>query len=130
MARFPLLTATVMALTLTATAASAQTPSQPGRRDFQTYCASCHGSDATGNGPVAPALRQKPADLTRIALDNGGTFPSVRVRRIIDGRDVVAHGTPDMPVWGSVFRGGEEVVRARIDALLAYVQSIQQKRGQ
>ena len=107
----------------------AQTASA-GRRDFLTYCASCHGTDASGNGPVAPALRQPPADLTRISLGNSGVFPSVRVRRIIDGRDVVAHGTPDMPVWGSVFRGGQDAVRARIDALVAYVEAIQQKRGQ
>lgn len=110
--------------------AAAQTPDAGGRRDFMASCASCHGSDGSGSGPVAPALRQRPADLTGIALANGGAFPSARVRRIIDGRDVVAHGTPDMPVWGSVFRGGEQAVRARIDALVAYIETIQKKRGQ
>ena len=33
---------------------------------FKTHCASCHGADATGNGPVARALRHPPADLTLI----------------------------------------------------------------
>jgi mono/diheme cytochrome c family protein len=122
--------AAVVALALVAGNAAAQTPDASGRRDFLASCASCHGTDGSGNGPVAAALRQRPADLTGIALANNGVFPSARVRRVIDGRDVAAHGTPDMPVWGSVFRGGEQAVRARIDALVAYVESIQRKRGQ
>ena len=57
-----------------------------------------------------------------------------RVRRIIDGREVEAHGDREMPVWGDAFkalRGGrsEEDVRARIAAILDYLASIQKLRA-
>ena len=60
---------------------------------------------------------------------NGGLFPSERVYRIIDGRDVPSHGIEDMPVWGDVFRRSgdatEASVKARIDAIVRYLQAIQ-----
>ena len=44
------------------------------------------------------------ASLASFAVRNGGVFPSERVRRIIDGRDVAAHGNFEMPVWGDAFK--------------------------
>ena len=38
-----------------------------GEDSFNFYCATCHGRDARGAGPVATALKTQPADLT--ALD-------------------------------------------------------------
>src|ERR1700739_3276365 len=35
-----------------------------GEQQFKRYCASCHGKDGTGNGPVASELKRKPANLT------------------------------------------------------------------
>ena len=43
-----------------------------GKEMFTSYCASCHGKDAKGNGPAANALKQLPADLTTLATRNGG----------------------------------------------------------
>ena len=105
-----------------------------GREIFHTYCASCHGTSATGNGPVAESMRRTPPDLTGLALANGGLFPAERLRRIVDGREVEAHGVRDMPVWGDAFKavnGGhsEEAVRARIEAVLKYLASIQRRRA-
>jgi mono/diheme cytochrome c family protein len=129
-------------MVLTASAASAQPaastpPAQrlDGKDLYKTYCASCHGTTGLGNGPVAEALKKPPANLTLFSLSNGGVFPAAKLRRIIDGREVIAHGTPDMPVWGAVFkvpgRGVTEAdVRARIDAIVAYIESIQMRRGQ
>ena len=100
---------------------------------FVNYCASCHGPQAKGNGPMAAVLQIKPADLTTIAKRNGGKFPSDIVFRTIDGRNPVkGHGGQDMPIWGNAFLradGGAtvEVTRARIDALVRYLESIQQK---
>lgn len=75
-----------------------------GERLFGGYCSSCHGTDARGNGPVAPALRTRPADLTRIAERAGGTFDAAKVAAFIDGRTrIEAHGERDMPVWGRLF---------------------------
>lgn len=105
-----------------------------GRALFTTYCASCHGTAGTGNGPAAGSMRRVPPDVTQLAAANGGAFPTERVRRIIDGRDVESHGERDMPVWGDAFkavRGGlsEEAVRARIAAILEHLASIQRRQA-
>jgi mono/diheme cytochrome c family protein len=102
---------------------------------FRTYCASCHGVDATGNGPVASALRHAPPNLTLIAKRNGGTFPAARVRRIIEGWDIESHGDRDMPVWGDPFTltrdsRSRDVAAVRIAAIIRYVESIQRREAQ
>jgi mono/diheme cytochrome c family protein len=102
---------------------------------FKTYCASCHGAEATGHGPVARALRHAPADLTQIAKKNGGMFPTARVHRIIAGRDIESHGDREMPVWGDAFtttRDGRSRERAdaRIAAIVRYLESIQHREAQ
>src|SRR5436190_4594032 len=40
--------------------------SMTGRDLFQFYCATCHGQDARGTGPVAAALKAPPADLATV----------------------------------------------------------------
>src|SRR5262245_49701624 len=66
---------------------------------YQTSCAGCHGTNATGNGPITPVIGVRPPDLTRIAARHGGTFPELEVWRIIDGQaDLSAHGPRHMPV--------------------------------
>jgi len=107
-------------------------PADLGARAFQTYCSSCHGVSGRGDGPVAGELRRRLPDLTQFSSRNGGVFPSERVRRIVDGRDVTAHGNRDMPVWGDAFRtmpGGltSKDVDARIDAIVEYLRGIQQR---
>ena len=100
---------------------------------FRTYCATCHGQGARGDGPLAEMLKKRPADLTVFARKNDGVFPADLVGRIIDGRQPVAgHGGKDMPVWGDAFRqasGGsdEASIKARIDALVQHLQTIQVK---
>jgi mono/diheme cytochrome c family protein len=101
-----------------------------GARLFRENCATCHGASGQGNGPMATQLRTAPPDLTRFAERNGGTFPSERVRQIIDGRNVASHGDPAMPVWGEAFRrpergGTDGAADARIEALVRFLQSIQ-----
>lgn len=98
---------------------------------FRTYCASCHGTNARGDGPLASAMKRKPANLTEIAKRNGGEFPSELVFKTIDGRQPIrGHGGPDMPVWGDVFTrtrdaGDAERVKAVIQSLVDYLGSIQ-----
>jgi len=104
-----------------------------GEAIFAERCATCHGADATGNGPAAPALKIAPPDLTKIKKRAGGTFPAARVVEIIMfGGNVAAHGSGPMPVWGSVFsdeggRGKIGAARSRqaIIALKRYLESIQ-----
>lgn len=101
---------------------------------YLRYCASCHGRDAEGGGPMAPYLKEEPADLTRIAARRGGAFPSQEIAQIIRGeREIGAHGSREMPIWGRRFResGGTmaqagPAVRARVLFLVEYLRSVQQ----
>jgi len=99
---------------------------------YKAYCAVCHGSGATGNGPMAPALKVPPADLTRIAERNGGVFPMARVERIIAGEEPLpsGHGTREMPLWGPIFSQvdrDQDLGRVRIDNLTRYLMGMQTK---
>jgi len=97
---------------------------------YRAYCASCHGVNGKGDGPVASSLRVSVPDLTHIAAREGGSFPADQVRKIIDGRiPVPAHGSPAMPVWGLEFRDDirkQKHVRELIDLLVDYLRSVQE----
>lgn len=113
------------------TTAPATSPAS-GKEMFESYCASCHGKDAKGDGPAAGALKQAPANLTTLARQNGGKYPSDKVTSILRGQTkLVAHGDQDMPVWGPVFwkmsQGHEEQLQMRIANLNRYLESIQEK---
>lgn len=120
-----------MAAPGTATAQSAET----GATLFVQYCATCHGREATGQGPMAAVLLVQPTDLTRLSAGNGGIFPAERVVKRIDGRDpLVSHGSP-MPVYGAFFEGQDASMKAPsgqpiltsqpIIDLIAYLESLQ-----
>lgn len=98
---------------------------------FKEYCAVCHGNDAKGDGPAADALKKRPADLTQLARKNGGNFPELHVMNFIKGQDVVAaHGSRDMPIWGSIFSqmsSNPDLVQVRTYALLKYIEEMQAK---
>jgi mono/diheme cytochrome c family protein len=111
-----------------------------GRREFESHCATCHGMDATGSGPMRPFLARVPADLTNLKQRYGGTFPRSTIADLIDGRGLEApgsHGTREMPIWGAVYREQSEAqtrgtpfpaewsVRGRIIALVDYLQTLQ-----
>lgn len=89
-----------------------------GKRSFMSYCASCHGVDGSGNGPVASSLKQLPPDLRRIQA-RLGKFPADEIRKQISGATLPVHGKRDMPVWGMVLSHSD------ITNLVAYIGSIQ-----
>lgn len=111
----------------------AQAPaSLDGRVLYKAYCASCHGADARGDGPMAKSLKVVPPDLTRIDARNGGTFPLKRMERIIASEDQIpgGHGTREMPVWGPFFSrvdDDKDMGLMRIDSLARYLEQIQRK---
>jgi mono/diheme cytochrome c family protein len=103
-----------------------------GNDSYVAYCAVCHGRDAKGAGPAAPALKATVPDLTTLARRSAGKFDAVAVRRLITGEDKVvnlSHGTSDMPIWGPVFRAmrSDEVAAIRVKNLVTYLESVQQK---
>jgi mono/diheme cytochrome c family protein len=99
-----------------------------GSEMFGAYCSVCHGVDGTGNGPAAPALKKQPANLTQLKAKNGGKFPVLRVLGFIKGETAVsAHGTRDMPMWGTIFSrmGSDATVTVRLNSLISYIESLQ-----
>jgi len=111
---------------------AAMTSPSSGKEMFMSYCASCHGKDAKGDGPASKALKQAPADLTMLAKRNGGKYPLDKVTSVLRGQaNLMAHGDQEMPVWGPVFwrisQGHEEQVQLRIANLNRYLESLQEK---
>jgi mono/diheme cytochrome c family protein len=120
-----------------------------GKSEFQASCASCHGADAKGKGPVSELLKTPPADLTVLARNNNGVFPNNAVYETVSGsKTVPTHGTREMPIWGERFnpiinlphsvdpsywtmagpeQNPEVVVRKRILAVIDYLNRVQQK---
>ncbi len=109
----------------------------PGKREFDSNCASCHGVDGRGKGILVEFLRRSPPDLTQLARNNQGILPINRLYEVIDGRNVPAHGSRDMPVWGMDYRirdaeyygelpyDPDALVRARILSLVEYISRLQ-----
>ena len=80
---------------------SADYAAMPGEQLYRRFCASCHGLEGRGDGPVAVTLRVEVPDLTRPVRRSVALEPREQIARIIDGRHIVgAHGTRIMPVWG------------------------------
>ena len=109
--------------------------SYSGPQLYQRFCASCHGPQAYGDGPVAATLKVMVPDLTRIARrQQNGEFPEQRIREVVDGRAVLpAHGLRDMQVWGYELeaqappdQSGRAAAQGLIDKLVGYLRSIQQ----
>lgn len=111
-----------------------------GPTEYEQSCAACHGPTGKGNGWYRAYLVNAPTDLTTLAKRNGGVFPSERLCEIIDGRRTVpAHGTREMPIWGTHFiddaRGRhlnapsemETYTRIRISWLVDYLALLQVK---
>jgi mono/diheme cytochrome c family protein len=138
----------IAALTVAYTAAQAE-DFDVGKSEFQSSCASCHGTDGKGKGPVSEQLKVPPPDLTMLAKNNNGVFPTNAAYEIIYGlKTISAHGTREMPIWGYRFNPvinlphnvdpsydvldpsrelREVVVRTRILAVIDYLSRIQQK---
>lgn len=105
---------------------------EDGKRLYRVHCLACHGETGRGDGPMTDQLEKPAPDLTTIAKENGGEFPTEAIHQIIDGRhESPAHGTRAMPVWGFTFQSTghdtdqELEVRGMIAALTAYLESLQ-----
>ena len=100
---------------------------------YRQYCASGHGEDGRGHGPIEPYLTVKPSDLTRITARRGGDFPREQLKRIVAGDEVIAaHGTRTMPIWGEQLQtdvigavNKPVVARGRIGFLVDYLETLQ-----
>ncbi len=103
-----------------------------GKQMFNNYCASCHGLDGKGNGPVAPTLKMPPTDLTALSKNNHGEFPEKHVISVLqNGTTIPTHGTAEMPIWGPVLGGMDkpspQVQKLRVSNLVRYLETLQAK---
>jgi mono/diheme cytochrome c family protein len=109
-----------------------QADASSGKGMYISYCAACHGPEGKGNGPAASELKTPPADLTQLTKNNNGKFPADHVRSILDfGTKAPAHGSNEMPVWGTLFRALDQhdqvKVTMRIRNLVDYINTLQAK---
>jgi mono/diheme cytochrome c family protein len=109
-----------------------------GKQGYEMKCAVCHGTTSKGDGPFVSQLRAGSSDITVLAKNNNGEFPSAQVFSVLDGRtEVQGHGPREMPIWGSVYmsegpkdqlpKKREEYISQRLHDLVAYIATIQEK---
>lgn len=107
-----------------------------GQYEYMNNCASCHGEDGMGKGPLVTFFKEPVPDLTVMTLNNDGVFPFHHTIKVIDGREGLrGHGNP-MPVWGNSFElaamaeAGDPnaftIARGRVLSLVEYLVTIQQ----
>ncbi len=105
-----------------------------GKSEFMNYCASCHGSNGKGDGPIVNFLKQKPPDLTKLSNNNNGHFPFDRIWKVFDGSyQFDSHGSSEMPIWGYKFiretqneNEPNTVAKAKALDIILYIQVIQE----
>jgi mono/diheme cytochrome c family protein len=105
-----------------------------GKNEFVNYCASCHGSDGKGNGPIVHFLKRKPKDLTQLTKENSNVFPFERIWGVFDGTyTMTEHGSSEMPIWGYQFVREAQLenepnttAKAKALDIILYIQVIQE----
>lgn len=100
-----------------------------GANMYRSYCAACHGGSGKGDGPAVDFLKTMPTDLTTLARNNHGEFPTSKVRgTLLFGTRSRAHGTMDMPIWGPFFKSRQaNVAQLRVNNLVEYLRTLQEK---
>jgi mono/diheme cytochrome c family protein len=87
-----------------------------GKKLYATYCSSCHGDNAKGDGPAAKALPVKPADHT-----NGSVMNQLSDKFLTD---IISKGggavgkSPMMPGWAG------QLNETQVRDIVAYLRSI------
>ena len=140
--------ALVMALTLPMPAHAQNTSSTPkikhqeisyvspasGKQMYEAYCATCHGVNGKGTAAAVTALTPPPTDLTLLSSHNAGQFPAYRIRDLLLDQDPDHDRAGDsMPVWAPAFkslqRDHPDLVRLRVQNLVAYLETMQASPG-
>lgn len=104
----------IIGMLLSSNALADYSKSFEGYRIFKTNCFVCHGTDGSGNGPLASKLSVTPADLT--SKGKMGQRSDRDLFRIIEGS--MAHGqvSNDMPKWRFT------LAQTQINSLITYIR--------
>lgn len=107
----------IIGMLLSSNALADYSKSFEGYRIFKTNCFICHGTDGSGNGPLASKLSVTPADLT--SKGKMGQRSDRDLFRIIEGS--MAHGqvSNDMPKWRFT------LPQTQINSLITYIRYLQ-----
>ena len=125
---------TIIILGAVALAGCVDVAEPDGQRMFAQNCASCHGLDAKGSGPMARNLTTAPPNLTTLASRNNDTFPRDYVMSTIDGLSRDPHSSGAMPEFGAGDMGDTIIVErdglgtpvpADLLALTEYLETLQ-----
>jgi len=111
---------------------TARIPANDGKAMYASYCATCHGIDGKGNGPLSSSLKRTPPNLTLLSRKNGGAYPSTRVVAVIGhGTSVSGHDKAGMPVWApaldTIDQNNKLDTPLRISNLSKYLETLQVK---
>jgi hypothetical protein len=84
------------------------------------------------SGVRAETARPPPSDLTTLSRRHEDRYPSGYVSALLKfGKSPAAHGSEDMPVWGSRFKtldpGRDPTRQQHVDDLVAFIGSLQVK---
>lgn len=127
-------TAALAAIALVLAACHGTPRAELGNNLYDEYCASCHGT-VTEEGAVSTTRATEAPDLTRLAERLGQPLPRETLASYIDGRrELSAHGTREMPVWGTRLYedypqtpGTEAVREGTVALIIDYLETIQAK---
>jgi mono/diheme cytochrome c family protein len=86
-----------------------------GKRMYQAYCSGCHGLSGKGDGPAAKTLPVKPADHTRIEMNQ---YSDQYLIEIISKGGAGVGRSAQMPAWGAVLK------EPQVKEIVAFVRTL------
>ena len=90
-ARLLLCMIVVTALASAAISPASAAEANPAKAAYLKYCSACHGEGAKGDGVVSGLMQPPPPNLTLLAKNAGGNFPTGSVMQAIDGTTTPRH---------------------------------------
>jgi cytochrome c553 len=90
--------------------------SEPGKKLYEQFCASCHGQSGRGDGPAAAALNPKPHNHTDKATMS--KLSDDELFKVIKNGGASVGKSPLMPPWGASLKDDQ------IKEILAYIRTL------
>lgn len=85
------------------------------KQNYDTVCATCHGTNGEGDGPGAATLSTPPRKFADCAVMS--KISDQTMMDVIKNGGTAAHLSPEMQPWGSAFSD------AQIKGLIAYIRT-------